>query len=625
METFMNTTRWISAASRCIAAVALCAAVCGAVAQTAPKKVAASSDDLPRYSYPLNTPPSAFVLTDDATFNAFAAKVDADIRATLDGYEITDKATLHSLLVERARYSMLTNDNAAVLAMLDRERALEEKPAAIATAGLPSRQIAEARIATGATMGAAFDAAFAKRFRAALDALPWSVAQEGLKAMKAGSQSMSQTSVLASLKANDDPGVAKTGTIDLARAMRLISARYSLLVNLPVKSTMAAVLSTYLAAHTEKKQDIWPAREVTLTAADKLTPVRIAIWDGGVDTSLYPAQLYTDPAPGPYGVHGIGFDTHGALVAGDMQPLTTEQKSIYPTSLKLRQGQDDLLNDIHSPDAAMAQTYLSSMPADQAASFTENMNNLGEWMHGTHVAGIAVRGNPAARLVVVQFNDGIQYLPFEPTIAWAQKFKADFALLGDYFRTHDVRVVNMSWSDNQAEFETWLTKTSHEKDVDRRKQLAGELYAIWRDAVEDAIRRAPGTLFVCAAGNTSNDVKFQGDIPASFHLPNLVTVGAVDEAGEETSFTSYGDTVVLDADGYRVPSYVPGGSIMKLSGTSMASPNVANLAAKLIALNPRLTPAQTIELMRKAATVSPDGRLHIIDPKASVALLEQTK
>jgi subtilisin family serine protease len=621
----MKTNLWRITAARCIAAAVLCAIPLGGVAQTTPKKVATSSDDLPRHSYPLTTPPSAFVLTDDATFNAFAAKVDADVRATLDGYEITDKATLHNLLVERARYSMLINDNSAVLVTLDRERALAEKPAAIAMAGLPSRQIAEARIETGATMGAAFDAAFAKRFRAALDALPWGVAQEGVKAMRTVSQSMSQTSVLASLKANDDPGVAKTGTIDLTGAMRLISARCNLLVNLPVTSTMAAVLTPYLAAHTEKKQDIWPGREVTLTAADKLTPVRIAIWDGGVDTALYPAQLYTDPAPGPYGVHGIGFDTHGALVAGDMQPLTAEQKAIYPKMLQLLQGHDDLLDNIDSPDASMARTFLSSLPTEQAASYTENMTYLAEWMHGTHVAGIAVRGNPAARLVVVQFNDGIQYLPFEPTIAWAQKFKADFALLGDYFRTHDVRVVNMSWSDNQAEFETWLTKTSGEKDVVKRKKLAGELYAIWREAVESAIQRAPGTLFVCAAGNTSNDVKFQGDIPASFHLPNLVTVGAVDEAGEETSFTSYGDTVVLDADGYRVASYVPGGTVMKFSGTSMASPNVANLAAKLIALKPELTPEETIALMRKAATASADGRLHSIDPKATVAQLQQTK
>ena len=90
----------------------------------------------------------------------------------------------------------------------------------------------------------------------------------------------------------------------------------------------------------------------------------------------------------------------------------------------------------------------------------------------------------------------------------------------------------------------------------------------------------------------------------------------MDQAGEETSFNSYGPTVLLDADGVRVESYVPGGTRMKLSGTSMASPNVVNLAAKLIALDPTLTPEQTIALMRRAADTSPDGRLHIINPKS---------
>jgi hypothetical protein len=50
---------------------------------------------------------------------------------------------------------------------------------------------------------------------------------------------------------------------------------------------------------------------------------------------------------------------------------------------------------------------------------------------------------------------------------------------------------------------------------------------------------------------------------------------------------------------------------------------VANLSAKLIALDPKLTPGQTIALIEKGATPSTDGRLHLIDPKASVALLEQ--
>jgi hypothetical protein len=54
----------------------------------------------------------------------------------------------------------------------------------------------------------------------------------------------------------------------------------------------------------------------------------------------------------------------------------------------------------------------------------------------------------------------------------------------------------------------------------------------------------------------------------------------------------------------------------------MASPEVVNLAAKLIALDPKLTPEQTIVLMKEGATTSADGRLHLIDPKKSVEMLK---
>jgi len=128
---------------------------------------------------------------------------------------------------------------------------------------------------------------------------------------------------------------------------------------------------------------------------------------------------------------------------------------------------------------------------------------------------------------------------------------------------------------------------------------------------------------VCAAGNSDSNASFDETIPAGFDLPNLLVVGAVDQAGDETSFTSYGKTVKVDADGFQVPSYVPGGAIVKLSGTSMASPNVANLAAKLIALDPKLTPSQTIALIVAGSTASADGRRHLIDPVQSVALLRK--
>ena len=46
-----------------------------------------------------------------------------------------------------------------------------------------------------------------------------------------------------------------------------------------------------------------------------------------------------------------------------------------------------------------------------------------------------------------------------------------------------------------------------------------------------------------------------------------------------------------------------------------------NLAAKLFALDPALSPAQVIDLIKRGATASDDGRIHLIDPKRSVELL----
>jgi hypothetical protein len=55
----------------------------------------------------------------------------------------------------------------------------------------------------------------------------------------------------------------------------------------------------------------------------------------------------------------------------------------------------------------------------------------------------------------------------------------------------------------------------------------------------------------------------------------------------------------------------------------MAAPGVTNLAAKLFALDPSLTPAQAIVLIRDGATRSEDGRRNLIDERRSVALLRE--
>jgi len=83
--------------------------------------------------------------------------------------------------------------------------------------------------------------------------------------------------------------------------------------------------------------------------------------------------------------------------------------------------------------------------------------------------------------------------------------------------------------------------------------------------------------------------------------------------------------VRVAADGYHVVSSVPGGARIPLSGTSMAAPNVTNLAAKLFALDPSLTPEQVIALIIDGSTPSDDGRQRLIDEARSVELLKQRK
>ena len=126
-----------------------------------------------------------------------------------------------------------------------------------------------------------------------------------------------------------------------------------------------------------------------------------------------------------------------------------------------------------------------------------------------------------------------------------------------------------------------------------------------------------------AAGNSNNDAAFAEFIPSGIDLPNVLTVGAVDQAGEETSFTSFGRNVDVHANGFEVDSTLPGGERMKYSGTSMAAPNVANLAAKLLALAPELTVAELTELIISTGDRSADGRILLINPLRAVQRLAE--
>jgi subtilisin family serine protease len=596
-----------------------------AVSQTAAKKKVKSDSDLPRFTYPMTQPASVFLQSDADTFNAFATKVKADLDSIFRDYEVEDKATLRTLLSAKMNLQILAGENKAALQTVQSLRAVEEKPDAKLTTGLFTRSALQAAIDTKTATGPAFEQAFKKHFQSAIDPLPWDVVQVSIKAEHGDNKIFSKGVILGTIKTDIDPPIQKSGVLDNQQAWTLISLRNAFVYDLPLRDARVEILKRYIAAHNVVKPDIWQAREVTLASDQKLTPVLAAVWDTGVDVSLFETQLFNDPNPTASGSHGLAYDDDGNPSPSWLYPLTPAQQQRYPGFREELQGLLDLENEIESPESRAIEKKANTLSADELHEIFELNHAVDFYIHGTHVAGILARGNPAVRLVVARFDDRLPDLPFPPTPEWAHHMAAAFQQMSDYFRTRNVRVVNMSWADDPQEFETWLSNSGQGANPSERKKHAAELFAIWHDAVESAIKNAPNTLFFCAAGNSDSNPGFLQDVPASLKLPNLVSVGAVNQAGDETSFTSYGDTVVVHANGYEVESYIPGGSKLKMSGTSMASPNVANLAAKLFALDPSLTPAQVIDLIKKGATASLDGRRHLIDPKRTLALLQSTK
>jgi subtilisin family serine protease len=106
--------------------------------------------------------------------------------------------------------------------------------------------------------------------------------------------------------------------------------------------------------------------------------------------------------------------------------------------------------------------------------------------------------------------------------------------------------------------------------------------------------RASGGLLVAAAGNSNGPVAY----PAA--LDGVVAVAATDEADAKADFSSFGPQVDLAAPGVDIRSTLPGGMYGTKSGTSMAAPHVAGVAALIAALHPFYTPAQLTAALRLA-------------------------
>ncbi|MFL5537696.1 MAG: S8 family peptidase [Longimicrobiaceae bacterium] len=125
-------------------------------------------------------------------------------------------------------------------------------------------------------------------------------------------------------------------------------------------------------------------------------------------------------------------------------------------------------------------------------------------------------------------------------------------------------------------------------------------------AVKDAAERlvAAGFVVAVAAGNgnfAGQQINACNESPAN--APNVLTVGATDTNDKEASFSNYGTCVDLLAPGVNIVSsdYQVTNQVVGMSGTSMASPHVAGVAAQYLGSNPTAAPAQVMAAIKSAA------------------------
>lgn len=152
-------------------------------------------------------------------------------------------------------------------------------------------------------------------------------------------------------------------------------------------------------------------------------------------------------------------------------------------------------------------------------------------------------------------------------------------------------------------------------------------------ALKNAINNYPG-LFVVSGGNSGIDIDSLDYYPASYDIDNMIVVGALAANNRKWIDSNYGSKKVdIFAPGKDIKSTVLDGSYDYKSGTSMAAPFVAGVAALMLSVNPDLSAKELKESILNNAEIPDEdgenpleglcvtnGRLNAYKAVSSVAL-----
>jgi|JI10StandDraft_1071094.scaffolds.fasta_scaffold10759_7 subtilisin family serine protease len=288
----------------------------------------------------------------------------------------------------------------------------------------------------------------------------------------------------------------------------------------------------------------------------------------------------------------IPANAEAKIVHGFIMGISKANNSFEITNTQLL---DEINGQLRKAESATKppQEYRKEIVKDDESNINDRNYGNNDIMatnsfHGTHCSGIiaAARNNDKGMDGVAD-NVRIMMLRAVPD---GDEHDKDIALAIRYAVDNGARIISMSFG----------------KDFSPEKE--------W---VDDAFRYAEkkGVLLIHAAGNDNKNVDSADNFPNPIYIngkgkaTNVITVGA---SGDETnggltaSFSNYGKKEVdVFAPGVGIYSTIPGGNTYgNASGTSMACPVVAGIAALVLQHYPNFTPQQLKYVIEKSVVVS---------------------
>jgi len=209
-------------------------------------------------------------------------------------------------------------------------------------------------------------------------------------------------------------------------------------------------------------------------------------------------------------------------------------------------------------------------------NFYSNSNNpMDDASHGTHVAGI-VLGATQDIFASPRDSAKVQIMPLKFLGADGSGSTSDAVSAIYYAVRMGANVINNSWGGGG------YSQSLHEALT----------YAYNHKVV-----------IVSAAGNYGNNNDSTNMYPANYPIPGQISVAASNDYDNLAGFSNYGvSSVHVAAPGVSILSSVPGNQYKYLSGTSMATPFVAGVAALVLREAPNLTGYQVRSLISNSVT-----------------------